>query len=90
MNEKLLKDKPTSFLVFTQAEKDAIENMKTILINPPILALSCTAGQYKVDTDASNSQVGGVLLQQQEDRTARPIGYRPRTLTRAKQNLETT
>lgn len=45
------------------------------LISPPILVLSYAEGNFTLDTDACNVQVGWVLLQYQPDTTKQLIGY---------------
>lgn len=79
-----------SFPSFTQAKKDAVESLKKLLTNQPILALSRKTGQYTIYTYAYDSQVVCVLLQKQEEGTIRPSEYCSRTLTRAEQKLATT
>lgn len=69
---------------------NAIENIKTLLNNPSIIALSSTTGQYMVDTYICDSKVGCLLLKQQENVTVRPIGYWSVIPTRAKQKLAAT
>lgn len=90
LHKKLRKDQHTSFPSPSPAEKSAVENLKTLLRNPSILPLARATSQYTVDTDACNSQVACVLLQQQEDGIAKSIGYWSRTLTSAEQKLTTT
>lgn len=73
-NKKLRKDQPTPILSLTQAEKGAVENLRTLLTSPRVLDLPGVTGQYTVDTAACYSQVGCVPLQKQEDGLTRPIG----------------
>lgn len=49
-NKKLRKDQPTSLPFNTQAEKDAAENLETLMTYPPRLALARATTQYTVDT----------------------------------------
>lgn len=90
LNKVLQKERPRTFPFRTKSKKDAVDNLKTLQTNPPILAHPRKVGQYTVDTDACDSQVGCVLLKQHEDGTARPIRYWSRTLTGIEQKLETT
>lgn len=57
LNKKLRKDQSTSFVSLTRAEKDAIESLKTLLMNPPILALLRAIGPHTVRTDVCDSQI---------------------------------
>ena len=68
----------------------AFEKLKTRLMEAPFLALPRREGAYTVDTDASAGQVGAVLLQEQPDRTTRPVGYWSRSLNAAERHYSTT
>lgn len=67
-----------------------METLKSLLINPPILALARTDGHFTIDTDACDTQIGCVLLQRPPDDTNRPIGYWSRTLSDPEKKLSTT
>jgi len=68
----------------------AFEDLKKRLTEAPILALPRREGAYTVDTDASAGQIGAVLLQEQPDRSTRPVGYWSRSLNAAERNYSTT
>ncbi len=55
--------------------QQAFERLKSSLISPPILVKARLDQPFIVTTDASNSHVGGVLNQIQDDNTNKPIGY---------------
>lgn len=74
----------------TAEEARSFEELKRRLTSAPILALPHREGAYTLDTDASASQVGAVLLQQQPDGTTRPVGYWSRSLSPAERNYSTT
>lgn len=57
LNKKLRTDHLTSFLYSIQAEKEAVENLKGVLTNPPILPLPSATGQYTVNTDTRYSEL---------------------------------
>ena len=82
LNKKLEKGQPAKFDELNAEETKAFEDLKGLLIAPPVLALPKAEGKYTVDTDACDLQVGCVLLQEQEDGTNRPVGYWSRTLTK--------
>lgn len=90
LNKMSWKDPPTSFCFLTQAERDAVENLLALLTNPPTLTTLLAIGQYTIDTDAWDSHVGCLLLQEQRDKSEWPIEYRSCTLIGAKQKLATT
>lgn len=69
---------------------NALENFEEMLISLQILTLSKWEGQYRLDTDTCNSQVGCVLFQKQKDGKEPPIKYWSPTLRELEKNLETT
>lgn len=54
-------------------------------MSPLILTLKSPKRKYTLCTDAYNVQAGYVLLQEQPDETAKPVGYWPRSLINAEQ-----
>lgn len=60
------------------------------VMSPSVLALPYGGGQFTLDTDACNVQIGCVLLQDQPDQTKRPVDYWSRSLTSAKRAYDTT
>lgn len=75
---------------FTGEQMEAFKDLKDRLTHTPILALPRPTGHYIVDTDASATQVGCVLLQEQEDRAYKPVRYWSRVLTSSERNYSTT
>lgn len=71
-------------------QTQAFEELKHRLTRTPILALSRRNGKYTVDTDASASQDGSILLHEQPDGAYKPVGYWSRVLTPAERNNLTT
>ena len=90
LNRKLRKGEPTVFGPLNEEEMGALEELKKRLIEPPILTLPRRDGRYTVDTDACDKQVGCVLLQEQPEVPARPIGYWSRSLNQAERAYDTT
>lgn len=64
--------------------------MKKKLTSPPILALPKFTGQFTVELDASDGQLGCFLLQEQDDKQQRPIGYWSNSLRSAERMYDTT
>lgn len=64
--------------------------LKEALILRPVLEFPNAIGHTFFDTDAYIVRVGCVLLQQQEDRTTKPIGYWSRYVTDAELKYDTT
>lgn len=63
---KLKKGEPLRFKL-EDTERKTVEAMKEKLTTPPVLALPQLNGQYTIDTDACDTQVGCELLQEHED-----------------------
>lgn len=51
LNKKLRNYQPTSLYSHTQAEEEALESLRALLTNPPVLALPCIKGKFTVATD---------------------------------------
>ena len=90
LNRKLEKGQPFNFEVLTDPEYAAFEELKRRLVSPPILALPKRDGQYKLDTDACDTQVGSTLLQDQGGGDFHPVGYWSRALTKQEREYTTT
>jgi len=58
------------------------------MINPPILAISDNKRKMRLETDASGYTIGGVLSQQQENNSWRPIAYLSRAMNETERNYE--
>src|SRR3984893_1598511 len=67
-------------------EEVAFQDLCLALVSAPVLALPQDKGRWKVETDTSNLVTGGVLSQQQEDRTWRVVDYISKALTAAEKN----
>ena len=89
LNRKLKKDRSIRFEL-DDSEKEAVDALKEKLTSTPVLALPRATGQFTIDTDACDYQVGCVLLQRQDDDSLRPIGYWSRTLNPAETRYDTT
>jgi transposase InsO family protein len=90
LNALLRKGESPQLGTLTGEQLHAFETLRAKLLNPPILALPRAHGQYILDTDASNEQIGCCLFQEQADKVLKPIGYWSRSLTTAERNYSTT
>ena len=63
--------------------KEAFLKLKEICSNTPILAYADYQRPFKVHTDASESGLGAVLYQDQEDGTTRVVAYASRSLSKS-------
>ena len=70
-----------NFWSWGQAQDKAFKQIKQCLISPPVLALYDTNKKTKITNDASSYGLGGVVLQQQDDDTWKPVAYFSRALT---------
>ncbi|MEW8191404.1 MAG: reverse transcriptase domain-containing protein [Candidatus Thiodiazotropha endolucinida] len=80
----LLTHKDVPF-VFSDECKRSFETLKTRLIGAEIMAYPRDQGLFVLDTDASDTQISGVLSQVQEGQE-RVISYGSRTLNKAERN----
>lgn len=62
-------------LVWGNAQQHAFDELKRRLTSAPVLAHPNPAQQYILNTDASGFAISGVLSQQQDDGTIRPVAY---------------
>lgn len=70
--------------------KKAVGVLKDKLVAPPVLALPQLAGQYTIDTDACDTQIGCVILQEQEDKVSNPTRYWSRSLYETERHYDRT
>lgn len=70
---------------WTSEHQKALEQIITMLSNPPILAYPDFSLPFSLHTDASEQGLGAVLYQRQDGKL-RVIGYGSRTLTPAEKN----
>nr|KAG5699813.1 hypothetical protein BaRGS_013533 [Batillaria attramentaria] len=71
--------KKTPF-IWGDAQESAFNELKSLMVSPPVLAFPCREGMFMLDTDASETAIGAVLSQSQGDQT-RIIAYGSKALT---------
>jgi hypothetical protein len=64
--------------------------LKACITTAPILSLPRSSGLYVLEADASASQLGAQLLQEQPDKTFRPIVFWSRQCNQAERNYSRT
>lgn len=74
LNKKFKERDPLQFDI-NREDLKAVDVLDKKLTTPPVLALSGSNGQYIIDTDAHDTQVGFVLLQEQKVKILKPISY---------------
>lgn len=68
---------------FEENELWTLDSLKEKLISPPLLSFPKQNGDYTSNTHIRDKQTGRVVLQDKSDcKTARPIGYLSRTVTK--------
>lgn len=90
LNELTKCDVPPDLPDAREDQLAAFEDLKQALVSPPILTIPHPNRKFVVDVDACADQVGSALLQEQEDRHLRPVGYYSWSLNPAEQNYCTT
>jgi hypothetical protein len=90
LNALLRKGESPQLGPFNKDQLEAFMTLKERLINPPILSLPRSQGQYTLDTDASQDQIGCCLFEEQGEKKLKPIGYWSRSLTKAERSYYTT
>ena len=71
---------------WTDARQKAFESLRSALINSPVLRLADVKRSFRVETDASDFAVAGVLLQEADDQLWHPVAYTSRKLSAAERN----
>lgn len=66
LNKKIEKGESSQFFLDDQKRR-AVNELKNRHYSSPVFALLHTKGQYTVDTGALDTQIGFVLLQEQEE-----------------------
>lgn len=72
------------------SKHEAVDILKQRLVSTPVLALPRAPGQFTIDTDKRDYQVGCALLQKQVNGTLKPFGYWSGALTPAKKSYDVT
>jgi len=68
--------------VWTPQCQQAFDELKELLVSPPVLAYPCFSRPFVLHTDASGQGLGAVLEQEQEDGRLHPVAYASRTLSK--------
>jgi len=71
---------------WTTKQQNAFEQLKTKLITAPILRYPYFSQSFIIYTDASDTGLGTVLAQKDEDSKERVIAYASKSLNKAEQN----
>ncbi|EXX59701.1 gag-pol fusion protein [Rhizophagus irregularis DAOM 197198w] len=87
LNKLLRKDSP---FVWTEAQQQSFDLLKTHLVQAPILAYPKFDEKFILLTNASTLGLGAILAQKDEDEFERVIAYASRTLSKAERNYSAT
>ena len=71
---------------WTEEAKKAFNEIKKLLINPPVLKAPTPDGLFRLKSDTSRESVGGTLLQKQGDEWV-VIGYHSKRLPKSAKNF---
>ena len=69
-------------------EKNAFNKLKSKMMNPPTLVIPNSKQKLQLETDILEYAIGGVLSQQQEDSSWRPVVYLSKAINKAERNYE--
>lgn len=75
---------------WTTEGKEAFNELKKLLVSPPVLVYPDYDKQFIVEVDASNYAIGGVLSQYGEDGLLHPVYYYSKSLKKAEINYTVT
>jgi RNase H-like domain found in reverse transcriptase len=87
---RYVKDDIYDHFILDEEGRDAHLSLKEALITAPVLALPQAKRSFVLEADASASQLGVQLLQEQLDSTFRPIGFWSRQCNAAEFNYSPT
>jgi putative transposase len=73
---------------WTEEEQHSFDTLRNHLISSPVLHLPDRTSQFKLQTDASDTGIGGVLLQMTEN-GYKPVGYASKSLTKSEKKYST-
>ena len=85
-----LQDKKIPALQLNDLEREAFLTLKTLLISKPILCIFDPTKPTRLETDASQTALGAVLMQQQADSAYHPVLFHSRKLNAAETNYSAT
>ena len=74
---------------WSESCQDAFDKLKSILANEPVLMASDFNKPFKIAVDASDLDIGAVLLQEDDSGVERPVSYFSRKLNRHQKNYST-
>ena len=89
INDLLKGKKKGQGIQWSPAAEDSFLKIKQLLVSAPILSQPDFSKPFIIETDASNTGLGGVLLQKINDED-RVISYASRSLTRSERNYSVT
>jgi len=69
-------------------ERSAFEKLKKLMTSTPILTIPNTNHKLHMEVDASGYTIGGVLSQQQPDKSWRPISFISQLLSEMERNYK--
>ena len=71
-----------------EEERSAFNKLKNKMTNPPTLAIPHPKWKMRLETNASRYAIEGVLSQQQEDSSWRPVAYLFKAMNETERNYK--
>jgi len=75
---------------FTGTQAAALARLRDALLHPPVLALPRRGAPFTIDVYACDTQLGSVLLSDQQDGQLKPMGFYSRSLQPERRNYSAT
>ena len=69
-------------------ERGAFEKIKKMVSSTPILAIPNADHKFQMEVDTSGYAIGGVLSQQQDDSSWRPVSFISQSLSETERNYK--
>ena len=74
--------------IWEEEQRQAFQGLKDQIANEIVLAIPADEGQFRIEVDASDFAMGGILSQQQKEGIWRPIAFISKSLNSTEQNYE--
>ena len=74
--------------LWTELQDTAFQGLKDLVVREVVLKIPDDEGQFRIEVDASDFAIGGILSQQGKDQSWRPVAFISKALNDAERNYE--